>query len=216
MVALDHSPVLVSHRLPRLPLPAVLASAALVLFAVGFALGGFGDNGLRLGTQLVWRLGCLVFFALLAAAPLGNRIPALHALAGKSRMLLHGFCAVLAVYFAVILLPNLFAVPDGVRPTGITAGMTFFVLFTGAVMLTMAAAVHRGLQRRIGAQACRALLGVAMTYFWLCYTLIGVAHLSHPGRPDPFYEFSVILMAAGLLARMTDRLARLRRRPPSP
>lgn len=217
MVALDHSADFDLPAAARLPRGIVFfLLLALSVFAAGFALRGFSDNGLRFGTQLVWRLGCLVFFAALVAAPLARLIPPLQGLAGRSRLLLQGFCAVLGVYFAVLLLPNLFAVSDGVRPAGVTTGMTIFILFTGSVTLVMAAAVNHGLCQRLGERACRTLLGVAIIYFWLCYSLIGLAHISGPHRPDGFYELSVILMVTALLARFTEHLLAIRRGVPAP
>jgi hypothetical protein len=146
-----------------------------------------------------------VFFAALVAGPLGRLIPVLHLLADKSRPLLQGFCAAMGVYFAFILLPNLFAVPDGVRPAGITAGTTVFVLFTGGVTVVMAASVSHGFCDKVGPRACRTMLGLGTIYFWLCYSLIGLAHISGPHRPDLFYELSLILMLTGLFARFADR-----------
>ncbi len=208
MVALDHSIHFDTPAPARPPFALVFFMLlALAVFATGFALRGFSDNGIRLGTQLVWRLGCLVFFAALVAGPLGRLVPPLQALADKTRVLLLGFCTVLGVYFAALLVPNLFAVSDGVRPAGITTGMTVFILFSGGVTLVMAAAVNRGLCCRMGERACRAMLGMSAIYFWLCYSLIGLAHISGPHRPDAFYELSVILMVIGLLARFGERFA---------
>jgi len=214
MVALDHSVHFDTVRAPRVP-TAILVCAALALavFAAGFALRGFSDNGLRLGTQVVWRLGTLVFFGALVAGPAGRLVPALRRLADPDRPMLQGFCAVLAVYFAALLLPNLFAVSDGIRPVGISAGMTIFIFFTGSVTLVMAAAVNRSLCAQFGEKACRTMLGLSVIYFWLCYSLIGLAHISGPHRPDAYYEVSVILMVAGLLARFTEHFIRGRRVP---
>jgi hypothetical protein len=211
MVSLDHSAVFDAPARPAIRLPflvRLLALMALAVFAGGFASRGLSDNGVRLGTQLVWRFNSLVFFAALVAGPLGRMVPVLAVLADKSRPLLQGFCAAMAVYFAAILLPNLFAIPDGVRPVGITAGMTFFVFFTGTVTLVLAAAVSRTLCRHVGRKACQAMLGVAAIYFWLCYSLIGLAHSTGPHRPDGYYELSVILMVIALLARFAEYFAR--------
>jgi hypothetical protein len=57
------------------------------------------------------------------------------------------------------------------------------------------------------------VLGVSVVYFWLCYALMGLAHLSHPHRPDGFYGFSLCLMLAALLLRFADRLSSRLRRP---
>jgi hypothetical protein len=211
MVSLDQSAVFdtPTFRTPRLPFAVVMvALLALAVFATGFALRGFSDNGVRFGTQLVWRFNSLVFFVALVAGPLGRLVPGLRPLADQGRPLLQGFCAAMAVYVAAILAPNLFAVSDGVRPGGITAGMTFFVAFTGSVTLVLAAAVNRSLCRQVGRKACHAMLGIAAIYFWLCYSLIGLAHISGPHRPDSYYEISVILMIAALLVRFAEHFRR--------
>lgn len=216
MLALDHSAQFDTLRPARPPFAVLFCGLlAVAVFLAGLTLRGFGDEGVGLGTLLVWRLGCLVFFAALVAGPLGRMIRPLRVLADKDRPLLRGFCAVLAVYFMAILLPGLLAVPDGTRPAGITAGMVFFVAFTGGVTLVMATAVHHSLRRKVGRKACRAMLGVSVIYFWLCYGLIGLAHISGPHRPDAFYELSVILMVAGLLVRFAERLIRSRRPVPA-
>ena len=214
MIALDTAHFDASPR-PRLTLPLVLALAAAMLFFAGLGLRGFSDNGLRLGTQLAWRFNSLLFFAALVAGPLGRLVPSLHMLADKGRPLLQGFCAAMAVYFAAILLPNIAAVPDGVQPGGITMGMTAFAAFTGMVTLVMVAAVNRGLCEQVGEKGCRTMLGIAVIYFWLCYSLIGLAHISGPHRPDSYYEFSVILMIGALLLRFSEHFLR-RRSAPSP
>ena len=218
MAYLDPSALFDTPVRPRLRLPALVsfvALLALAVFAAGFTLRGFSDNGVRFGTQLVWRFNSLVFFAALVAAPLGRMIPALAPLADKSRPLLQGFCAAMAVYFAAILLPNLVAVPDGVRPAGITAGMTFFAIFTGTVTLVLAAAVNRSLCEKVGRQGCRAMLGIAAIYFWACYSLIGLAHISGPHRPDSYYEISVILMLAALFVRFGEHFLHSWRQVPA-
>jgi hypothetical protein len=212
MVALDNAAHFDAppRRSPHLTLPLGLMLAAVMVFFASFALRGFSDNGIRFGTQLVWRFNSLIFFAALVAEPLGRMVPPLHGLADKGRPLLQGFCAAMAVYFGVLLVPNLLAVPDGIRPTGITAGMTFFVFFTGSVTLVLAAAVNRSLRGQLGEKASRAMLGIAMIYFWLCYSLIGLAHITGPHRPDAFYEISVMLMIVALLARFTEHFLRSR------
>lgn len=217
MVSLDHSAVFDAPARPAARPPflvTLLALVALAVFVGGFMLRGFSDNGVRLGTQLVWRFNSLVFFAALVTGPLGRLVPFLAPLADKGRPLLQGFCAAMAVYFAAILLPNLFAVPDAVRPAGVTAGMTFFIAFTGTVTLVLAAAVNQSLCHHFGPRACQAMLGVAMIYFWLCYSLIGLAHISGPHRPDAYYELSVILMITALLARFAEYYIRQRHRAP--
>jgi hypothetical protein len=51
----------------------------------------------------------------------------------------------------------------------------------------------------------RVFLGTAVIYFWLTYSLMALARISGPHRPDGFYGLSLCLMVAGLLARYADR-----------
>ena len=58
----------------RLPVPrlrgwALIAVAAALVGIGAIAARGFSDNGLRLGSELVWRFACFVFFAALVAGP---------------------------------------------------------------------------------------------------------------------------------------------------
>jgi hypothetical protein len=218
MVALDHDVAFgrPDVAMPRPPFAVMMAVLlALAVFAAGVLLRGFGDNGVRLGTQLVWRFNSGLFFLALVIGPLGRMIPPLHVLADKGCVLMQGFCAGMLVYFAAILVPNLLAVSDGVSGGGITAGMTFFAVFTGTVTLVMAAAVNRSLCTRVGRKACRAMLGIAAIYFWMCYSLIGLAHISGPHRPDSYYELSVILMVSALLLRFGEHFLRNWRQVPA-
>jgi hypothetical protein len=213
MVALDNSAAFESPdgTVRRFPVPVPRLShaiilTALVLAALVFTARGFTDNGLRQAIQTVWRFNFLVFFVALLAGPVGRLVRPLHRLAGASRELLQGFCGGMAVYCALIILPNLVVMPDGIRHEGVTAGMSIFVLFTGGVTLVMAAAASRRLCARMGEKACGTLLGLSAIYFWFCYSLIGLAHITGPHRPDNFYEISVLLMVVALLARFTERL----------
>jgi hypothetical protein len=181
---------------PRLTAALLIALAAFTIGMAGFALRGFDIQA--------WRFEMLVFFAALVAGPVGRLTP-LTWFADKSRPLLQGFCAAMCVHIAFILLPGLFAVPDGLENRGLTAGTTFFILFNGGVALVMASAVNRRLCDSVGESACRAMLGISAIYFWLCFALIGLAHITGPHRHDPFYELSVILMVGALLARFADR-----------
>ena len=189
---------------PRLTAALLIALAAFTIGMAGFALRGFDIQAWRFGAQQVWRFEMLVFFAALAAGPVGRLTP-LTWFADKSRPLLQGFCAAMGVHIAFILLPGLFAVPDGLENRGITASTAFFILFNGGVALVMAFAVNRRLCDSVGEASCRAMLGISAIYFWLCFALIGLAHITGPHRHDPFYELSVILMVAALLARFADR-----------
>jgi len=209
MVALDNA-ALFGHRkvpLPRFTLAPLVAGIALVAAALvmGAILArGFSENGFRLGSQLAWRYTAIVFFVSLVAEP-ACRIAA-HFFAGfqvpgsLGRKLIWGFCASYGVYLLSIFLPNVIH---------LSAGATMMVLFGGGVVLVMAftAAPLRGLG---GAavhleKARRAMLVTATAYFWLCYSIMALARISGPHRPDAFYDISLSLMVVGLLARYADR-----------
>jgi hypothetical protein len=214
MVALDNSGVFDSSRqglrkfrLPHFSMAHAIALLAACLASAVFIAHGFSDDGLRLATQTVWRFNLLTFFVALLAGPIGRLVPRLQRVAGASRDLLQGFCGGMAVYFALILFPGLVTVPDGIRHEGVTPGMTIFIILTGTVTLVMASAASRRLCAAVGEKACATMLGLSAIYFWLCYSLIGLAHISGPHRPDGFYELSVILMILGLLARFAERFA---------
>jgi hypothetical protein len=117
-----------------------------------------------------------------------------------SRKLVWGFCASYGVYLLSVFLPNVIQ---------LSAGAALMVLFGGSVVLVMAATVAP--LKRLGADAIipekvrRVFLGTATGYFWLCYSLMALARISGPHRPDAFYGISLCLMVAGLLARYADR-----------
>ena len=179
-----------------------LVAAALVLGAIVFR--GFSENGFRLGSQLAWRFASFVFFAALVAGPF-CRIAArfFHGLTAPedlSRKLVWGFCASYGVYLVSVFLPNV------IRPS---AGATLMVLFGAGVALVMAAAVaplkRLGGKPIIPEKVRRVLLGTAAIYFWLCYSLMALARISGPHRPDVYYGLSLCLMVLALLVRYADR-----------
>src|SRR4051812_20451499 len=82
-------------------------------------------------------------------------------------------------------------------------------LFASGVVLVMAAtaAPIKGMSGKpvIPEKFRRVLLGIAVVYFWLCYSVMALARISGPHRPDDFYGISLCLMVLGLLARYADR-----------
>jgi hypothetical protein len=209
MVALDHFALFGqrrgSHRKLNLaPLVGAIALGALVLVLGSILLRGFSENGFRLGSQLAWRYASFVFFAALVAGPAcrvaGRFFPNLSEPAGLSARLVWGFCASYGIYLLSVLLPNV------IRPS---TGALLMVLFGGGVALVMAAAAAP-LKRLadtpiIAEKIRRVLLGTAAIYFWLCYSLMALARISGPHRPDAYYGISLCLMVVALLARYADR-----------
>jgi hypothetical protein len=209
MVALDNASLFGDRKVPRLTLNLgplvggiVVVEAVLVLGSI--LLRGLSENGFRLGSQVAWRYTCFVFFAALVAGPAvriaARFFPGLTVPESLGRKLVWGFCAGYGVYLLSVFLPNVIQ---------LSAGAAMMVLFGGTVVLVMAATAAP--LKRLGGDAIipekvsRVLLGTAAAYFWLCYSLMALARISGPHRPDAFYGISLCLMVVGLLARYTDR-----------
>lgn len=208
MVALDNQ-ALLGHRVPRLkvslgPLVGGIALGAAILVMGAILVRGFAENGFRLGSQLAWRYASFIFFLALVAGPLCRiavrLFPRLTPPESLSRRLVWGFCASYGIYLLSVFVPNV------IRPS---AGAALMVLFGGAVALVMtvtaAPLAQLGRAPIIPAKIRRVLLGVSAIYFWLCYSLMALARISGPHRPDDYYGISLCLMVIGLLARYADR-----------
>jgi len=165
---------------------------------------GFDDAGLRLASEAAWRFASFVFFAAVVAGPLCRLFPyhGLKRLNGFRRQMIWSFSTSYAVFLAVLLLPKTLG---GVTHDDATLGMMMFALFGGGAAGVMAYAASREAGQRLGAKSQRALLSVAGAFFWLTYSLTGLAHLSGPHRPDGFYGLSLSLMILALLLRFADR-----------
>lgn len=211
MVAIEQSEALSEagrFRVPRLRAWAMIAITAALVCLGGFAARGFSDNGLRLGSELVWRFTCFIYFAAIVAGPLARLIPSqrLRRICEQRRQIVWGFCASFGIYLASVLVPNTFAVPE-FDHDGLTAGMTIFVVFGAALTLVIAYTASRRAGVFLGERQRGTMLGVGMAFFWLTYALAGLSRISGPHRPDAFYGFSLSLMVIALLLRFADRFA---------
>lgn len=207
MVLLDHS-VLFGHgrkfKLTLEPLVGAIAVGAILLVVGAILARGFSENGFRLGSQLAWRYASFVFVIALAAGPLrritARFLPAIALPEGLTRKLVWGFCAAYGVYLTSVFLPNVLRLSAGATL------MTFFGSLVAAVMAATATPLLRPDGRPILPDKMRrALLGSATIYFWLCYSLMAMARVSGPHRPDAYYGISLSLMIAVLLLRFADR-----------
>lgn len=225
MLALDNAAFFGQVRRLRIPLPSKAISLAPVVASVGGAaaalvLGaiifrGFSENGFRLGSQLAWRYTSMVFFVALVAGPLcrivAHFLPHLSPPPSLGRKLVWGFCVSYGVYLLSVFLPNVIQ---------LSAGATLMTLFGSGVVLVMAATA--GPIKRLGGKPIlpekirRVLLATAVAYFWLCYSVMALARISGPHRPDDYYGFSLCLMVLGLLARYADRWVSFQPAPTKP
>lgn len=213
MVALDNNAVFGALRIRRLkftpkftlaPLVGGIALVAVLLVLGAILAQGFAENGFRLGSRLAWRYTFFVFFAALAGPALcrlaGRFFPVVSCPESLARKLTWGFCASYGVYLLSVFLP------DVIRLSG---GATLMVLFGGVVVLGMAVTAapfkRLGGGPLIGEKTRRAIQGTAIVYFWSCYSLMALARISGPHRPDAFYDISLLLMMAALLLCYADR-----------
>jgi hypothetical protein len=220
MVALDNNAIFGSVPRVRVTLAPLVSALALVAVAVvlsAILMRGFAENGFRLGSQWAWRYTFFVFFAAMVAEPAGRLAARLFTSftwpESLGRKLIWGFCASYGVYLLSVFLPNV------IRLSG---GATLMVLFGATVALVMAlsaAPLKRqtgtpGGKILIGQRTRRAMLGMAFIYFWSCYSLMALARISGPHRPDAFYDISLSLMIVALLVRFADRWFRLHEAEP--
>lgn len=204
MVALEHHHVL-PQRIPvRLGLPGLVALTAMAVVLSGILDRGFADNGFRLGSQMGWRFTGIVLFFALTGGPVARLFARTRFAVDDARLtrdLVWSFCASFAIYLLSVLLPNLFA------NQGIGAGLGLFLITGFCVCAGMAAVADPARLRFLGEASRRTVLGVAAIYFWLCFSLLALAHLYGPHRPDGYYGFSLMMMILALLVRFADRFA---------
>jgi hypothetical protein len=192
-------------RLTLGPLVGGIASGALLLVFGAVLARGFTENGFRLGSQLAWRYGCFIFFLALVGGPLcriaarlfpRRSFPDPDAI---GRRLVWGFCASYGIYLLSVFIPNV------IHPS---LGAALMVLFGGGVALVMAVTAaplaRLGQAPIIPTKVRRALFGICAVYFWLCYSIIALARIYGPHRPDDYYGISLCLMIAGLLVRYAE------------
>jgi len=207
LVAIEQDSALSGRfAVPRLRGWAIIA--ILAVLAGGFALEarGFTADGLRAGSELIWRFTCFVYFAAIVAGPLARLIPwqRLRKVCENRRQLVWGFCAGFAVYLASLYMSGLFASPDR---GGSLAGISGFDLFGACLILLIACASSQYAALFLGEKIRGLVLGGGLCCFWLAYALTGLEHIAGPHRPDAFYGFSLLLMIAALLLRFADHFA---------
>jgi hypothetical protein len=186
------------------PLVGAIAILAVLLVFGAILARGFSENGFRLGSQLAWRYASFVFVAALAMGPLcritAHFFPAFTPPESLSRKLVWGFCAAYGVYLLSVFLPNVIH---------LSAGATLMTVFGSTVVLVMAVTaaplVRLGGPPILPDKVRKVLLGTSAVYFWLCYSLMALARISGPHRPDSFYGISLSLMIVALLLRYADR-----------
>jgi hypothetical protein len=212
MTALDNHAIFGAARAfrPRFslaPLASAIALIAVVVVLSAILMRGFSENGLRLGSQWAWRYTFFIFFAAMVAEPVGRlaaRFTSFIWPESLDRKLIWGFCASYGVYLLSVFLPNV------IRLSGGAILMVLFGTTVAVVMALTAGPIKRqsgnqGGKPLIGERTRRAILGIAMIYFWSCYSLMALARISGPHRPDTFYDISLSLMLAALFVRFAAR-----------
>ena len=207
MVALDNHAFSGPGRGLKLtlgPLVGAIAILAALLVLGAILARGFSENGFRLGSQLAWRYASFVFVAALAMGPLcriaAHFFPAVTPPESLSRKLVWGFCAAYGVYLLSVFVPNVIH---------LSAGAMLMTVFGSTVVLVMAVTaaplVRLGGPPILSDKVRKVLLGTSAIYFWLCYSLMALARISGPHRPDSYYSLSLSLMILALLLRYADR-----------
>jgi hypothetical protein len=201
---------------PRLPGWIAIAMLAALAGGAGLAARGFTESGWRLGSELVWRFTCFVFFAASIAGPLARLIPwqPLREACENRCQLVWGFCASFTLYLAGLRMADFAAY--GSR-AGVMAGVGLFDLAGAVLIIIIACTASRRVEFFLDESMRRILLGAGLCCFWLAYALTGLEHISGPHRPDAFYGVSILLMIAALLLRFADDFAAniFRRRNPA-
>jgi hypothetical protein len=186
------------------PLVGAIAIVAVLLVLGAILARGFAENGFRLGSQLAWRYASFVFVTALIMGPLCRIVayffPAFTPPESLSRKLVWGFSAAFGVYLLSVFVPNVIH---------LSAGAMLMTVFGSTVVLVMAVTaaplVRLGGPPILPDKVRKVLLGTAAIYFWLCYSLMALARISGPHRPDAFYDVSLSLMIVALLIRYADR-----------
>ena len=207
MVALDNHAFSGPGRGLRItlgPLVGAIAIVAVLLVLGAILARGFAENGFRLGSQLAWRYASFVFVTALIMGPLCRIVayffPAFTPPESLSRKLVWGFCAAYGIYLLSVFVPNVIH---------LSAGAMLMTVFGSTVVLVMAITaaplVRLGGPPILPDKVRKVLLGTSAIYFWLCYSLMALARISGPHRPDGYYDLSLSLMIVALLLRYADR-----------
>ena len=205
MIALDRPVFLGRLAHPKAdlgPLVGGIALGAVILVAGPVFFHGFSENGFRQASRLAWRYASLIFFAALVAGPLcrvaAHFVPHLTPLESLSRRLVWGFAASYGVYLLAVFVPHMIQ---------LSQGATLMVLLGGGLAAMMAGAAAPWTWRGtvLFPKFRRQILAGTALYFWLCYSVMALARLAGPHRPDAFYGINLCLMVVGLLARYADR-----------
>jgi len=204
--AIPVSPKLRIGKLPSITLTGFCTAAAALLTLATIASHGFSENGVRLGSQVAWRFAFVLFVVALVSGPLCRTVPfgLCRFLAPHGRQMIWSFCAAIGVYLASVFVPVALAQPLP-HHEALDPGMLLFVVFCGGLAAVMAYAAGPEARTRLGEKAQRTILAAGASYFWLTYSLSGLAHISGPHRPDLFSNISLSLMILALLLRFLDR-----------
>lgn len=166
------------------------------------AVLAYGRNGSYFGVlaETSGRVATVVFALSLAVRPLlslGLR-PRFGDLQIRSYTGVLAFGVAEAVYLACLALLS-FA--SGAPAPPFTALSGFF----SAIMLAAMLITHSDRSfETVGDQTKGLIHRLAIAYFWVVFSIIALAHLYGPHRPDGYYGFSLGLLVVGLLSLFAD------------
>lgn len=185
----------------------IIILAALGVAASGMAVTWLGHEGTvtdasRMGGDISWCFASFVFATAVLVGPLGRLLPfeAVQRALLDRRCVIWGFTASFGIYLAAQVARNL------LRGESAATGINEFLILGALVAATIAFTASRSAAPLLGDRLRRNILSAGLCFFWACYAVMGLAHLSGPHRPDGYYGLSLFVMVAVLLVRFADRL----------
>lgn len=184
----------------------VLAAAAGAVLAAlaGAVFDPIDGTGWTVAAVTASRVSSLIFVTALIAEPLSRLAPSsfTRTVAAERDGLLLGFIASAALALTFELVPSLSGDAIMADTTIVYCG------FTGAILAILFFTSHPAVDRILGRPARRAMLRIAIGYFWTVFLFTGIGHMIGPHRPDHWNGFSVLMLVGAIFVRFADAYRR--------